>query len=267
MTKRRMNTDELPLNGAGVLVTRPAAQADALCRLIEQQGGEVYRFPVLEIRASDRPQALADAIERLDDYDWAFFVSANAVDMALTRILEQRNWPDALNIAVVGKRSATELERFGLTADLVPEHKFNSEALLAMPPMHEVEGLRCVIFRGNAGREYLADTLRERGAEVDYVEAYQRVRPSGDAEALLQHWRAGKIDIVQVNSEESLQNLIAMLGAAGQSLLRATPLLVVSERMLPRVRALGFEQPPLLAANATDQAVLDALLAWRTSQV
>ena len=258
-----MSADNAPLHGVSVLVTRPAAQADALCQLIEQHGGEVYRFPVLEIRASDQPQALSAAIKRLDGYDWAFFVSANAVDMALARILEQRNWPDALRIAVVGKRSAAELERFGLRADLVPEHKFNSEALLALPPMHQVEGLRCVIFRGNSGREYLADTLRERGAQVDYVEAYQRVRPVGDAGALLQHWRAGRIDTVQVNSEESLQNLIAMLGPDGQSLLRATPLLVVSERMLPRVRALGFEQPPLLAANATDQAVLDALLAWR----
>lgn len=258
-----MSADSAALQGLSVLVTRPAAQADALCQRIEQHGGEVYRFPVLEIRASEQPQALSEAIERLDDYDWAFFVSANAVDMALTRILEQRSWPDALKIAVVGKRSAIELERFGLRAELVPEHKFNSEALLALPPMHQVDGLRCVIFRGNGGREYLADTLRERGAQVDYVEAYQRVRPAGDGDALLQHWRAGGIDIVQVNSEESLQNLIAMLGSAGQTLLRATPLLVVSERMLPRVRALGFKQTPLLAANATDRALLDALLAWR----
>jgi uroporphyrinogen-III synthase len=222
-----------------------------------------YRFPVLEIRESDNPQALSDAIERLHDYDWAFFVSANAVDMALKRILQERSWPDSLNIAVVGKRSATELERFGLAAQLVPAHKFNSEALLDLAPMHRVQGQRCVIFRGNGGREYLGDTLRERGAEVDYVEAYQRVRPAGDAGALLEYWRAGGIDIVQVNSEDSLDNLTAMLGAEGRQMLHATPLLVVSERMLPRARALGFIQQPLLAANATDQAVLDALLEWR----
>ena len=253
-----------PLKGVGVLVTRPAAQAGELCELIEQQGGTALRFPVLEITGPADPQAVARFCERLDAFDWAFFVSANAVNMAVPAILEKRTWPESVRIAVIGKRSAGELQRFGLVADLMPEHRFDSEGLLALPPMRQVDGKRCVIFRGGGGRDFLANTLRERGARVEYVEAYRRVRPRADNSAVLAQWRAGRIDIVLVNSVESLQNLVEMLGSAGKSLLLATPLLVVSERLAAAARQLGFEKPPLVADSATDSAVLDELLAWRS---
>jgi len=255
-----------PLQGVGVLVTRPAHQADSLCELIRQQGGTAIRFPVLEIRPPADPQKLTQVVDSLEEFDWAVFISANAVNRTLEHILGTRDWPKPVRIAVIGKRSAEELGRFGLTADLFPQQKFNSEALLALPDMQEVSGQRIVIFRGNGGREILADTLRKRGARVEYVEAYRRARPHADNAELLQRWRQGLVNIVSVNSAESLRNLVEMLGKAEESLLTATPLLVVSKRMLALAEELGFQYPPLVAENATDKAVLDALLAWKRAQ-
>ncbi len=252
-----------PLRDCGVLVTRPAHQASGLCRRIAQLGGHATPFPVLEITAPQDLRPLDACIAQLDDFDLAIFISANAVERALPRLLEQRDWPAGLNIAVIGRRSAEALETFGLHADLCPTSRFNSEALLELEALQDVSGWRVVIFRGNGGREFLADTLRQRGAQVEYVEAYRRSRPQADSAALVQAWREGRIDVVQVNSVESLENLFAMLDDAGRALLRQTPLLVVSERMLPVAERLGFVMPPILAANATDDAVLDALIAWR----
>lgn len=257
-----MPTDAV-LRGVGVLVTRPAHQAGGLCRLIEEHGGVAHRFPVLEIGEPADPQALRAVAQRLEDYDWAIFISANAVDRGLDSILATRDWPAATRIAVIGRRSAQSLQSHGLSADLYPSHRFDSEALLALPAMQQVSGQRIVIFRGDGGREHLADTLRERGARVDYVEAYRRLRPLTDAAPLLAQWRSGAIDIVVVNSGESLRNLVALIGEAGLALLRGTPLLVVSERMLPIARELGVESSPVVAENATDAAVLQALLIWR----
>ncbi len=258
-----MTPDAAPLKGVGVLVTRPVAQAGSLCELIEQQGGTALRFPVLEITEPADPQAVARFSERLDTFDWAFFVSANAVNRALPAILEKRTWPKSVRIAVIGKRSAEELLRYGLVADLLPERRFDSEGLLALPALQQVDGQHCVIFRGGGGRDLLASTLRERGAQVEYVEAYRRIRPQLDSSAVLKKWRTGKVNIVQVNSVESLENLVEMLGFDGKSLLLATPLLVVSDRLAAAANRLDFEKPPLVADNATDSAVMDALLAWR----
>jgi len=250
----------------GVLVTRPAAQAGALCERIEQYGGTALRFPVLEITPPADPQGLIRFSAKLDTFDWAFFVSANAVQMALSVILQQRDWPASVRIAVIGKRSAEALLRFGLVADLVPENRFDSEGLLALPQLQQVAGKHCVIFRGGSGRSLLADTLRERAARVEYVEAYRRSRPVADSGPVVTGLGAGQIDIVLVNSVESLENLIEMLGLSGKSLLLDMPLLVVSERLAAAVRALGFTRSPVLADSASDSAVVDALLAWRKQQ-
>jgi len=261
-----MQADTRPLDGVGVLVTRPAHQAEQLCALVEQQGGTAIPFPVLEIGEPLDLEPLVRAAQRLDEFDYAVFVSANAVRQALDRILTLRDWPAALAIVVIGKRSAEELQQFGLRADVFPERKFNSEALLELEEMHQVQGKRFVIFRGDGGREFLADSLRKRGAEVEYVQAYRRLQPSCDSSTLLQRWQAGEIDIVLVNSAESLENLFDMLGQRGRELLIGTQLLVASERMLPLAAKLGFNLQPVVADNATDGAVLDALLSWKKQQ-
>lgn len=252
------------LEGAGVLVTRPAAQADGLCNLIEAAGGVAHRFPVLEIGAPGEPENLRTAVGKLDTFDCAIFISANAVQRALDVLLEEQPWPRGVHIAVIGRRSAQELEHYGLAADYCPATRFDSEGLLALPALQNVSGQRFVIFRGDGGREYLAETLRQRGASVDYVEAYSRLRPDSDVTPLLKQWRSGAIDIVVLNSAESLRNLWDMLGNEGRPLLKQTPVLVVSERMLPLMESLGLTAAPLIAANATDDSVMTALLDWRS---
>ncbi len=218
---------------------------------------------MLEITDPADPEPLRQAGQTLETFDWAIFVSANAVEKALGSILAARTWPRSVRIATIGKSSAQALSRFGLAADIHPEQRFDSEGLLELPEMQRVEGRRIVIFRGNGGREYLAETLRSRGAVVRYVEAYRRVCPQADGSTLLRHWQQGEISVVLVNSAESLGNLAKILGEAGARLLTATPLLVVSERMVTVAEQMGFRSPPIVAANATDDAVLDALLSWR----
>ena len=260
-----MNTSliDAPLRGVGVLVTRPRHQAGPLCQLIKERGGNAITFPVLEIVDPPDLHELEACVASLDELDWAIFISANAVNKALGSILRKRNWPKTVRIAVIGKRSAEELQRFGLKADIYPKTKFNSEALLALPEMREVRDSKVVIFRGDSGREFLAETLRQRGADVRYVEAYRRVCPQADSSELVEQWRAGGVSVVLVNSIESLENLIEMVGRQGRALLLKTPLIVASDRIEPVARSLGFTSPLLVAASATDEAVLDALLAWK----
>lgn len=250
------------LRGLRVLVTRPAGQAEALCRLITEAGGEALRLPTLEIRDPEPEQAARfDAvIEALEGYDLAVFISANAVTRGLERVLARRVWPAGVKIATVGASSARALGRYGLTVDLVPAHEFNSEALLALDALQDMRGRRVVIFRGNGGRDVLRDVLTARGAVVDYIEVYRRACPATDPDAIAHLWEAGTVDIVTVTSNESLQNLHDMAGQRGQPLLRELPLVVISPRQAVLAAALGFKNKPLVAVNAADEAILAVLL-------
>jgi uroporphyrinogen-III synthase len=250
------------LGGLRVLVTRPVDQAETLCRLIADAGGEALRLPTLVIRDPEPEQAARrDAvIDALEVYDLAVFISVNAVARGMERIRARRAWPAGVKIATVGASSARALERYGLAVDLVPAHEFNSEALLALEALQSMRGRRVVIFRGNGGRDVLRDELRGRGASVDYVEVYRRACPDIDPKAIAHLWQPGAINIVTVTSNESLQNLHDMAGPRGQPLLRELPLVVVSPRQAVLAAALGFSNEPLVAANAGDEAILAVLL-------
>ena len=163
------------LAGRGILVTRPAHQAEGLCALIEAAGGRALRFPVLEIRPAADVAAVQAGLGRLAESDLAVFVSANAVNCTLDT-LAPRPWPADVRIAAVGAATARALEDRGLHVTHCPETGFTSEALLALPALRDMSGRRVLILRGDGGREQLRETLTARGAQVDYLEVYQRAQ-------------------------------------------------------------------------------------------
>lgn len=242
-----------------VLVTRPAGQADGLCRLAEEAGYEAVQLATIEIREPVDLAALQTLVGALESYDLAVFISINAVSRGLDYILARRDWPQHVKIATVGASSAAALQEYGLAPDLVPAHRFNSEALLALNALRDMRGKRVVILRGNGGREHLRETLLARGAVVDYVEVYRRACPEVDPQLMRALLQPGALDVVTATSNETLENLFAMAGEEGQQQLRTLPLIVASERQAQLAQELGFEQPALVAENASDAALVEAL--------
>jgi len=123
-------------------------------------------------------------------------------------------------------------------------------------------GKRVIIFRGEGGRELLAEELRARGATVEYAEVYRRGRPTQDNGPLLHAWARGEVDIITVTSGEGLRNLFDMVGQLGRQWLRKTPILVINERLVTLARELGVEAPPVIAEEASDEGIVAALAAW-----
>lgn len=245
----------LPLAGTTIVVTRPARQAGPLCRLIAAQGGKPITFPSLEIECLQRttPQ-----FQRLEQYHLAIFISANAVECAAPHLPSPL--PPQMGVAAVGKRTATLLlQRCGDNV-LVPSDGSDSEALLALPALQDVHGKEILIVRGEGGRELLADTLIQRGAKVEYAEVYRRIRPAGDLAPLLQ---SEEIDLMTATSNESLQNLYDMASSAQREWLLTRPLVVIGQRGAELAQGLGFHHPAIVAGEASDAGLLQAMIEWR----
>ncbi|CAK0743112.1 Uroporphyrinogen-III synthase [Gammaproteobacteria bacterium] len=249
-----------PLAGMGVLVTRPAHQATRLCRLLEDQGAISFSFPVIEIIDPEDTIAPQAALTRLRQFDLAIFVSPNAVIRAWRWISVAGGLPPGLTIAAVGQGTAHELQRLGRQADLVPEERFDSEALLALPRLTTMKGQRVIIFRGVGGRELLTDELTRRGASVTNVEVYRRIKPNTDPSELLRRLACNEIHVAVVTSAEGLRNLLDLVGPVGQDWLRDTQLVLFSERAVTLARELGLRGTIFVAKKATDAAVVEIIM-------
>lgn len=218
-----------PLDGIGVLVTRPARQSDELIQAIEALGGSVHAFPVIDILP--RPvDEVSEAAAALRAADIVVFVSANAVRCGLS-VFDG----SAAKIAAIGPATAAAVVAAGRRADIVPSAGHDSEHLLAEDSLQDVDGKTVTIVRGESGRELLAETLRERGADVQYLPVYRREAhkfSASELAAVEDAWRSGNIDAVIVMSVASLESLLQSLPPACIRELANTPLVGPSERVI-----------------------------------
>ena len=246
------------LGGLGVLVTRPAGQAEALCALIRAAGGNPIPFPTLEIAPVADPGPARDLLAQT--WDLMVFVSRNAVELALDLIARTPGagaWPEVRLLAAVGRATAAALEAAGRAPDLVPAERFDSEALLALPALAGIAGAQVLIVRGEGGRALMGEVLQERGAAVHYAEVYRRVCPQANPGELLRRW-SSEVHLLTATSDEVLLNLHRILGPAGHPLALATPLVVISARTAETAARLGYRQVRV-ADRAEDGAILEAL--------
>jgi uroporphyrinogen-III synthase len=245
------------LAGTHILVTRPVHQAGHLAEKIHLAGGHPVLFPVLEIQDTANPGLLLDLIRRLDEFDLAIFISPNAVNKAMTRISATRSLPAKLKVAAVGQGTSKALAHFGVGNVIAPANRFDSEALLEVAELREVADKRVVIFRGDGGRELLGDTLWKRGAMVEYVECYRRVKPEVDITPLLRMAASGSLDAITITSSEGLRNLSEMVGDAEEVWFKKAPLFVSHERIAHTAKTLGFTHVILTAPG--DDGLLEGV--------
>ena len=246
-------------SGLTILITRPAHQAGPLQQQIEQQQGQACCFPLLDISSVDESTQLTKLLTNLAEYDIAIFISPNAVEygLKLTGAL-----PPNLKLATVGNATARKLTQLsGREPDICPHSQFDSEGLLAEPAMQAVAGKQIIIFRGQQGRELLAETLRARGAEVSYAHVYQRRKTARDPAELQQLLSTG-VDIITITSGEALHYLLELAGPELTDKAKNCQLLVINQRLADLSNSLGFTKQAIISKTASDEAIVEAIQEW-----
>jgi len=244
-----------PLHGRHIVITRPIGQAGKLTGLIKEAGGEVISFPLIEIAPLDNYQAFEEVMSRLNAFDWAIFISSNAVQNAMP-LVSKLKLPSNLKFAAIGPSTAAELSKFGIQNTLIPQDRFDSESLLALPEMQAVNNQKVMIFRGVGGREVLADTLKSRGAEVHFAECYQRINPQKDLSTITMLNQQGLLDAIVITSSEAMRHLLAM--ANNQAWLKNVKLCVNHARIAEETNQLGLNVH--VATAPGDEAMLACLI-------
>ncbi len=198
---------------------------------------------------------------RLPSMHLAFFASPNAVDAVMAARPADIGWPDGLWAACVGPGSAGALRRAGVPAArvLAPSTdapQFDSEALWPMlDALAPWGGKQVMLLRGQGGREWLTDRLRDAGATVVAETVYLRRCPEPDAAQLLQlrDWMDAKpAPLWLLSSSEAVGHWQALVGS-----LPPLPVLATHPRIAATARAAGLQ---VTEVRPTVEAVAEA---WR----
>ena len=236
-----------------VVLTRPEGDNSRLESTLAAQGYDTYIQPLLRI-ASLPESELPDPPDLTGD-DLCIFISANAARMGLPTLMGGMVENGIVSFAV-GPRTANVLEVEGLPV-IVPE-QMDSEGLLALPELSDVQGRRVVIVKGEGGREVLARELEAKGALVEEYICYRRESALVDSDTFCASLLDYEKIIFQANSGQTLAALTTVLEQCeGASFLQQC-VIVPSQRVADDARNLGWQRVAT-ADNASDDAFLAAL--------
>lgn len=233
-----MSAPARPLEGRTVVITRPREDASELVAGVERWGGRVILCPAISIEFVDQ-SLLAERIGPLGDYTWVILTSTNAL-RAVEFLLGGGAYTGS--VAVVGRRTAREAERVGLTIAAQPRESTGA-ALAALLAERLSPGERVLLPRSNLARGDLTERLARAGVEVCAVEAYRTV--CGDREAageLRRFLHGGVPDAVLFASPSSVKGLTGALGEEdARRLLRETAVFSIGPSTTAEVRCAGHE--------------------------
>lgn len=246
-----------------IAVTRPEGQATKLTALLQAAGADSLSFPLIAIAPLPDTQKVAQQFSALAQQNWLIFISSNAVQHGMAAIKQlYQTLPANINYAAIGPVTAKALSDYGVNDVLIPESRFDSETLLAMPQLQDMQGQRVMIVRGVGGRELLANTLSARGAEVTFAECYQRVNPQTSTMALYDKaTEMTQCDAMVITSSEAMRHLLDLAqinqNNAEQHWLKQIKLCVNLPRVAEAANSLGLTT--YIAGKPGDEAMLNCL--------
>ncbi len=257
---------------AAVLVTRPAGGDDPLVARLAAAGIRVHAVPTVTTRPVPPGGDLDRAAADLPAADWVVLTSAaafHALSDAVVRV--GVCWPrpgSRPRFAAVGRATASALARAGLDAAVTSSDGTGLGMLSALESTESLAGRRIVLPRASAADERLPWALRERGADVREVVAYETVEAPGESrDPLLAALADPDLRAVVVASGSAVRGLVGLLDLPGSpadhavARLGTLPFVSIGPSTSDEVRRLGLELGAEAATPSVD-ALADAVLAF-----
>lgn len=252
-----------PLFGKRVLMTRAKEQAGELAARLAGYGAEPVEAPTIKIVAPPDWAPVDQAISEIGTYNWIIFTSVNGVSRFMTRLLAcgfDSRCLAGRKVCCIGPRTAQELERFGVRADVVPA-EYQAEGVLVVLNRQDLKKSRILIPRAEVARELLPDELRTAGAHVDVVAVYRTIAPTQETESWRQELAGHRIDSVTFTSSSTVRHFVAMLGGvdAVKPLLQSVAIAAIGPITAKTVEEYGLTVSIIPREN-TIPALVDAIV-------
>jgi uroporphyrinogen III methyltransferase/synthase len=224
------------LEGVSVVVTRAHGQSEPLSAALSDRGASVVALPVIAIADPvDGGEAMREAVAGAlaGRYDWVVFSSGNAVERFVDVLGGARDL-GRTKIAAVGDATAAALAARGLATDVVPSTASAEALASAIPdaprraatPASAAAGTpsttagtgegRVLFPRAAGAREVLVSRLRDKGWDVDDVEAYRTVA-AGAADGATEDALSASVraDVVTFTSPSTVRFYMQLVSGRG----------------------------------------------------
>ena len=244
-----------------IAITRPNGKGEQLKAQLEQHQIAYLHTPVLSLSSITLD---ASQLSPLDNADVIIFISQDAVQS----LAEQYPiLPTHAKLFAVGEQTAQAIgAHFSRKSDFPKQH--DSEGLLALKALQDLDAKQCVLVKGKGGRGLIAKTCRARGAILNQCVVYERVPSESVADIWLDHWREQAITAIVLTSNAAIDAVFNSYSEQLLSWLKQSDFYLVSQRSKDYLQQQYriAEAQIYLAENASDDAVFQRILSSQNQQ-
>lgn len=219
-----------------ILITRDESRGSVFAKQVTRYGGQAIVTPLIKITCtSDSDQQ--ELMERICDYEWIVFTSANGVNCFFSQLERAKKKVKQALFAVVGPKTNQALQMFGYEADFIPR-VYNAKTMAPeILKKHRPTG-PVLLVQGQLSGTVLEVAFYQEEIPYDCMKVYE-TGTNAEAKPDLQHaLQTDEIDFITFMSPSTVDAFIELAGESGSKV--ASTIVCVGTTTAKRAREQGF---------------------------
>jgi hydroxymethylbilane synthase len=238
-----------PLHGKTIISTRPINTNDSLPGLLTDKGGKVIALPMIEIEAVQLTPSEINTLKNLDEFQWIIFTSKNGVIRFFKQLIELNGntlLPASLKIAVLGIKTATELDYYGYAPHFTGKRNNSVDLLNELFEEYNPKGLNFLLPLGNLADNTLETRLSESN-KTTRINIYNTIKPAQANKEILDSIKKNEYDLIVFTSPSTFYNFCYFFGKKDLADLKIASIGETTTRAIQKAGA-----SPLLTADESN---------------
>jgi uroporphyrinogen-III synthase len=215
---------------------------------------------MIEITQSQPDTNMTEQLKQLDLYDWIFFTSKNGVINFFKQLIDVKGnteLPKTIKLAVVGYKTALELEYYGYAPHLISDENTSEELLNQFYKKYSPENLNIHLALGNLADHTLSNRLSNEN-KVYRINVYQTIKPDHADPEVIELLKNDGYDLIVFTSPSTFNNFCSFYEMDQMAKLR---MVSIGSTTTLSIRNAGFE-PLFTAKKSNAEGIRDAIIEY-----
>ncbi len=195
-----------------IISTRAKSGDDDFEAYLADKGAAVYNMPLIEISALEPDASIFSVLKKLSSFGWLIFTSRNGVKYFLSLLDDQKIEYEELSllkIAVLGKKTAKELELSGLHPYFVSEGRDSGDFIIELQHDNIKENDKVLLVLGDLAGDLIQESI-SGFSNVSRINVY-KTSPAADPDPeIMKLLISDKYDMLAFMSPSALERFIEL---------------------------------------------------------
>jgi hydroxymethylbilane synthase len=248
----------LPLQDKVIISTRAIETTDALPELLKAMGARVVSLPMIEIVMTQTSEEEKELFQQIDQFDWIFFTSKNGVANFFKQLIDVKGSTELarhIKKAVIGSKTAAELEYYGYAPDFMSKGNTSEEMLEQFYQEYQPNNQNILLALGKLADDTLIKRLSKEN-RVERINVYDTVKPQNADAMVLESITQDKYDLVVFTSPSTFHNLCSFYETDAISRLKMAS---IGGTTTKAIQEAGLE-PLITARKSNVEGLCDAII-------